>query len=159
MRLLGVLTAALALLGAHPGVAARLSRDYGEDSNYGDIGHSAQFVRERLQKLGYGREKGARTTETPHAEGSDKPLVHKQEVFYFFSLHDYNGDGHLDGHELRLAFQHYDREPGSPETFDPVNMDDLETMIDHALAEDDLDNDGKISWDEYLESQSYHRNL
>ncbi|KAJ3215269.1 hypothetical protein HK099_006438, partial [Clydaea vesicula] len=28
----------------------------------------------------------------------------QDDLFYYFSLHDYNHDGHLDGHELRSAF-------------------------------------------------------
>ena len=36
---------------------------------------------------------------------------------------------------------------------------DLEFMIDEALMEDDVSNDGKISWEEYLASQQYHQKL
>ncbi|KNE54527.1 hypothetical protein AMAG_17681 [Allomyces macrogynus ATCC 38327] len=71
------------------------------------------------------------------------------EEFYFFSLHDLNADEHLDGNELRAAFAEY--------TFDQAKtMNEIEAMVDHILAEDDADNDGRISWEEYLASESIH---
>ena len=41
----------------------------------------------------------------------------------------------------------------------PLPRAEVEQMIDHALLEDDINNDGKISWEEYLASQQYHHNL
>ncbi|KAJ3271496.1 hypothetical protein HDV01_006626 [Terramyces sp. JEL0728] len=75
----------------------------------------------------------------------------KDDVFYFFSLHDYN-KGELDGHELGMAlmgYELYDQE----EMQNEYDLEDLEEMIDHAMDEDDKDGNGKISWAEYLESQ------
>ncbi|KAI8922935.1 hypothetical protein BC831DRAFT_473603 [Entophlyctis helioformis] len=132
-------------LGVGVGVVdARLPKDYGEDINYGDFHKSAKHFRERLQNAGYGTA----------LDGE-----HDEDLFYFFSLHDYNNDGHLDGHELRLAFQGYEWNQGIETVDTTVDQADLETMIDHALAEDDVNNDGMISWAEYLESAAYHRRL
>ncbi|KAJ3370721.1 hypothetical protein HDU91_005956 [Kappamyces sp. JEL0680] len=64
----------------------------------------------------------------------------------------------LDGHELALAFQGYEFYNGTG-IENPIPTADLEYMIDHALDEDDTNNDGKISWEEYLASQSYHHKL
>ncbi|EGF80536.1 hypothetical protein BATDEDRAFT_25195 [Batrachochytrium dendrobatidis JAM81] len=123
---------------------ATLSSNYGEDSNYGDVKPSASHFRERLEAIGYGQD-------------SNEKGDSNQEVIYFFSIHDYNYDGMLDGHELRLAFQGYEQDTGKEKAH--IDLADLETMIDHALAEDDTNNDGMISWEEYLESQSYHHKL
>jgi hypothetical protein len=42
---------------------------------------------------------------------------------------------------------------------DRLTLSDVEKMIDHALEEDDYDNDGMISWAEYLESQKKHKQM
>ncbi|KAJ3271021.1 hypothetical protein HDV01_007102 [Terramyces sp. JEL0728] len=107
-----------------------------EESNYGNIKKSsAQFKK---------------ATGDENADDNESP-------FYFFSLHDYNKDGHLDGHELALAFQGYGvyDEPLTEE----IPVADLEYMIEHTLSEDDINSDGKISWEEFLESQHYHHNM
>ncbi|KAJ3115501.1 hypothetical protein HDU96_000535 [Phlyctochytrium bullatum] len=39
---------------------------------------------------------------------------------------------------------------------DRLTLKDVEELIDHVLDEDDVDNDGMISWEEYLESQKSH---
>lgn len=71
------------------------------------------------------------------------------DMYYYFSLHDYNNDGHLDTHELRYAFTEHD-------TSHSISLKDVEEMINYVILDDDRDNDGTISWDEYLESQAYH---
>ncbi len=60
--------------------------------------------------------------------------------------------------ELALAFQGYEFYNGT-EIEHPLGKSELEFMIDNAMTEDDLNNDGKISWQEYLESQQYHHKL
>ncbi len=59
---------------------------------------------------------------------------------------------------MALAFQGYEF---FNETIleNPMARSDLEFMIDEALMEDDVNNDGKISWEEYLASQQYHQKL
>eukprot|EP00842_Homolaphlyctis_polyrhiza_P005437 jgi/Hompol1/5895/HPOL_000331-RA len=126
-------------------VLATLPNSYGEDTNYGDIKALTEHFRNRLKGIGYGSERNA---------GS-----HNSDVFYFFSVHDYNSDGFLDGHELRLAFQGYELHWYGEEAANKLDFQDIEKMIDHALDEDDTNNDGRISWAEYLESQAYHKKL
>ena len=107
-----------------------------EKSNYGDVSSATQrFFKET------------------NTTASDEP---NQDIMYFFSLHDYNKDHHLDGHELALAFMGYEFYHEKEEIPKEISQVDMEFMIDHALLEDDKDNDGKISWIEYLESQKYH---
>ena len=114
----------------------------GEASNYGNIKGAA----DRFKK-----QNGMDTT-----VGNDA----NQDIFYFFSLHDYNKDHHLDGHELGMAFLGYEfHQQEQISMSDGIRQEDLEYMIDHALLEDDKNNDGKLSWEEYLESQNYHHNL
>ncbi|KAI8916296.1 hypothetical protein EDD86DRAFT_185324 [Gorgonomyces haynaldii] len=108
----------------------------GADNNYGNYQKFAEQFRKH-QKI------DAKATE---------------DVFYFFTLHDYNHDGFLDGHELRNAFIGFEYNADKDQVVD-IPIKDLEEFIDHTLAEDDKDNNGKISWEEYLESQYYHHKI
>jgi hypothetical protein len=40
---------------------------------------------------------------------------------------------------------------------DRLSLREVEDRTDHALAEDDVDGDGFISWVEYIESQKAHK--
>ncbi|KAI1313374.1 hypothetical protein EDD11_002684 [Mortierella claussenii] len=104
-----------------------------EHSNYGDMGKAKEFAKEHMGDKG-------------------KSLSEKEELMMLFSLHDTNKDGYLDGIELRGAFSDYNQ--GALES--KLTLQQLVDMIDHVIAEDDTDNDGKISWEEYLISQKYH---
>uniref|UniRef100_A0A1D1XDQ8 Multiple coagulation factor deficiency protein 2 n=1 Tax=Anthurium amnicola TaxID=1678845 RepID=A0A1D1XDQ8_9ARAE len=109
----------------------------GEHNNYGDHEKIRQHVKNHLKDI----------------PGQNfEELTDKDELYYLFSLHDANHDGHLDGHELREAFV--------DDIFENVEqnmkLDEIIELIDHVLLEDDMNNDGKISWEEYLLSQSYH---
>ncbi|GJJ77639.1 hypothetical protein EMPS_09998 [Entomortierella parvispora] len=104
-----------------------------EHSNYGDMGKAKVFAKEHMGDKG-------------------KNLSEKEELLMLFSLHDGNKDGYLDGIELRAAFSDYNQ--GSADSALPLTT--MLDMIDHVIAEDDTDNDGKISWEEYLISQKYH---
>ncbi|KAI9219128.1 hypothetical protein BC828DRAFT_349715 [Blastocladiella britannica] len=72
--------------------------------------------------------------------------------FYFFSQYDLDADGHLDGTELRHAFLDYEYD-------EATTIAELDETIDEILREDDLDNDGRIGWDEYLQSETIHSHL
>lgn len=70
--------------------------------------------------------------------GTPVDLDDKDMVYYLFVLHDRNGDGYLDGHELRGAFSDFDAEhEEDPAKY--VSLDDITSMVDHVLEEDDLD--------------------
>jgi hypothetical protein len=67
-------------------------------------------------------------------DGEIPEMDEKDTLFYVFTLHDYNKDGFLDGHELRAAFTDIDSE--DPSTI--VSLDEVTEMVDHVLEEDDL---------------------
>ncbi|CAG8484920.1 3318_t:CDS:2, partial [Rhizophagus irregularis] len=109
----------------------------GEHNNYGDHAKIRQHVKNHLKDIP-GQNFGEMTDD--------------DDLYYLFSIHDVNRDGYLDGHELREAF--IDDEFGDSEG---LKLEEIVEMIDHVLLEDDMNNDGKISWEEYLLSQSYHQ--
>lgn len=124
-------------------IAAVLGRQVSgfEDTNYGNVHKSSDYY-------------------NSHKEGKHAASTTQEEdVFYFFGLHDYNKDGKLDGCELGLAFQGYEHLKDGSEQLDLIPQRDLEYLIDHALMEDDTDNDGYLSWEEYLASQQYHHQM
>jgi hypothetical protein len=128
------------------------------DSNYGSImGSASQFKSRKEKKPNMDKPE----VDKPEVE---KPKVDKpkddniDDIYYFFSTHDYNEDGHLDGHELALSIIGYEFNKGE-ETLTELSLPEMEVLINHTLEEDDKDNDGKISWAEYLESQKYHHLL
>ncbi|KAJ3030503.1 UNVERIFIED_CONTAM: hypothetical protein HDU68_008791 [Siphonaria sp. JEL0065] len=80
----------------------------------------------------------------PNVPGAAKA----DDMYLFFSLHDYDHNGHLDGHELRVAFTEFEtKEKGF------TTLADVEKLVDAALAKDDHNNDGLINWAEFLQSQ------
>ena len=119
------------------------SKQYNRDkSNYGDVHVAREYLKNKFV-----------------SENEQIELNDKKDHFYFFSIHDYNRDHSLDGHELRLALSGYEFEHTKGHESSFVPEAELEEVIDHVLSEDDKDNDGKISWEEYLESQAYHNDF
>ncbi|KAJ1974453.1 hypothetical protein H4R35_003605 [Dimargaris xerosporica] len=84
--------------------------------------------------------------------GKDAPadLDHFTAHAYYFSWHDTNDDGQLDGFELRNTwFEHLkNTESAAPSLFKVTEI------VDDVLVQDDLDNNGMVSFEEYLASQS-----
>jgi hypothetical protein len=52
-------------------------------------------------------------------------------------IHDVNGDGFLDGHELRAAFTDFGDEHEDATQY--LSLQEVTEMVDHVLEEDDLD--------------------
>ncbi|KAJ3296732.1 hypothetical protein HK104_001293 [Borealophlyctis nickersoniae] len=124
-----------------------------EHSNYGDFHNAAKHARAQ-----------AHVNQQQPGQASQKTEDPTDDLYWFFSLHDKNVDGYLDGHELRSAFvdaegdgSDMDGDGKIEEPAKHLTLSELETMVDHVLGEDDLDGDGKISWWEYLQSQEYHK--
>jgi hypothetical protein len=96
---------------------------------------------------------GAGTAQAP------PPPSYQQEddPYLFFSMHDLNFDGFLDGHELLTLFAKYAMEGATnnqrPPVLDAKQMKELEAMVHHSLEEDDLDADGLISREEFMISE------
>ena len=92
------------------------------------------------------------TEELDHAEEEDELEI----LMHWFVLHDSNGDGLLDGQELMQAFEEWSmdshRELDEPHQT-PVDI--AVELVDHVLKEDDRDDDGKVSIDEFLNSQHH----
>jgi len=72
--------------------------------------------------------------------------------FHYFKVHDNDNDDKLDGIELANAMAHYhDEETGEkPEEY---TEEELASMVDQILEEDDLNNDGYIDYPEFIQSQ------
>ncbi|KAK9728708.1 hypothetical protein K7432_000854 [Basidiobolus ranarum] len=58
----------------------------------------------------------------------------EDQHYYYFTLHDLDGDEHLDGHEIRHSLTDV-KVPNSI----PLTLAELETIVEHVLAEDDTD--------------------
>ncbi|KAI8823546.1 uncharacterized protein EV422DRAFT_359848 [Fimicolochytrium jonesii] len=139
---------------------------FGQDTNYGDYMKAAKYGRSHMHDgtAEAAAEAAAQhdTTPPPSEDPNHYSKESEQEdLFYFFSLADQNGDHYLDGHELRHT---YTTGGGEQSTEHPpkehrLPLEEVESMIDHTLLEDDIDGDGKISWDEYLASQFYHQKV
>jgi hypothetical protein len=112
-----------------------------DDNLYGDIHHDPDAFRQDFQQHHKQGEKvGDESTDDLFKANKE------DDVYYWFSLHDYDHDGFLDGHELRVAWMNSD-----PKKY---TLEVAEDTVDKILDRDDLDNDGKISWEEYLTSQA-----
>ncbi|KAI7865423.1 hypothetical protein BDF14DRAFT_1825318 [Spinellus fusiger] len=108
-------------------------------SNYGHDLKDKEHIQEHINKLAQ--------------NGKAPKLDDKDTLYYLFVLHDKNGDGYLDGHELRASIM---EDIMTEDTASAISLDELTEVVDHVLEEDDMNGDGLISWEEYLQSQLYH---
>ncbi|KAH7645254.1 multiple coagulation factor deficiency protein 2 [Dermatophagoides farinae] len=95
--------------------------------------------------------------------GHQQPQTQQEErdmIFYNFKLHDYDDNLRLDGLEILSSIYH-DMEPSSNDDLKKMTSDQLRQYwheqisldagkIDQILTLFDLDNDGYISYGEYL---------
>ncbi|KAH9497955.1 hypothetical protein DERF_013885 [Dermatophagoides farinae] len=95
--------------------------------------------------------------------GHQQPQTQQEErdmIFYNFKLHDYDDNLRLDGLEILSSIYH-DMEPSSNDDLKKMTSDQLRRYwheqisldagkIDQILTLFDLDNDGYISYGEYL---------
>jgi len=79
--------------------------------------------------------------------GSDAVVKPEDEEFYFFTLHDLNSDGFLDGHELRSLFL---------EDHSGISVENAEELADEMLTSQDLDGDGQLNMAEFFEHERLH---
>ena len=73
--------------------------------------------------------------------------------FHYFKLHDYDGNMKLDGLELGAALTHFDEEDTARAHNIALDDDELSTLVDQVLAEDDLNDDGYIDYYEFTHAQ------
>ncbi|XP_053292312.1 multiple coagulation factor deficiency protein 2 [Pleuronectes platessa] len=90
-----------------------------------------------------------------HLEGViDKPekdMTPQELQLHYFKMHDYDGNNLLDGLELATAITHVHREERGEDS-QPMKEDDLITLIDDVLRDDDKNNDGYIDYAEFAKS-------
>ena len=74
--------------------------------------------------------------------------------FHYFKLHDYDGNNKLDGLELGAALTHFAEEDSTAGEHN-IALDDneLSSLIDQVLADDDLNDDGYIDYYEFTHAQ------
>lgn len=73
--------------------------------------------------------------------------------FHYFKLHDFDNNSKLDGLEILKAIQHTVHETGADENEHEGSETQFQyfiDLIDQVLAEDDQDNDGFLSYGEYV---------
>ncbi|EHB09555.1 Multiple coagulation factor deficiency protein 2-like protein [Heterocephalus glaber] len=90
-----------------------------------------------------------------HLEGDiNKPeaTMSPQELqLHYFRLHDYDGNNLVDSLELSTAITHMHKEDGS-EQAPLMSEDELISIIDGILRDDDKNNDGYINYAEFAKS-------
>lgn len=90
-----------------------------------------------------------------HLEGViDKPekdMTPQELQLHYFKMHDYDGNNLLDGLELATAITHVHKEERG-ENSDPMKEEDLMSLIDDVLRDDDKNNDGYIDYAEFAKS-------
>ena len=77
--------------------------------------------------------------------------------FHYFKLHDYDNNNKLDGHELGIAMTHFheessDGDEGKTQTSYSVTDDELGSLIEMILKEDDLNDDGYVDYYEFVQA-------
>lgn len=90
-----------------------------------------------------------------HLEGViDKPekdMTPQELQLHYFKMHDYDGNNLLDGLELATAITHVHKEERG-ENSAPMREEDLMSLIDDVLKDDDKNNDGYIDYAEFAKS-------
>ncbi|XP_072292826.1 multiple coagulation factor deficiency protein 2 [Eucyclogobius newberryi] len=90
-----------------------------------------------------------------HLEGViDKPekeMTPQELQLHYFKMHDYDGNNLLDGLELATAITHVHKEERG-ENSAPMKEEDLVSLIDDVLKDDDKNNDGFIDYAEFAKS-------
>uniref|UniRef100_A0A674H9D1 Multiple coagulation factor deficiency 2, ER cargo receptor complex subunit n=1 Tax=Taeniopygia guttata TaxID=59729 RepID=A0A674H9D1_TAEGU len=84
--------------------------------------------------------------EKPEAEMSPQELQ-----LHYFKMHDYDGNNLLDGLELATAISHVHKEEGGEHT-QAMKEEELISLIDDVLRDDDKNNDGFIDYAEFAKS-------
>ncbi|XP_038612705.1 multiple coagulation factor deficiency protein 2 homolog [Tachyglossus aculeatus] len=82
----------------------------------------------------------------PEAEMSPQELQ-----LHYFKMHDYDGNNLLDGLELATAISHVHKEEGS-ERAPAMREEELTSLIDDVLRDDDKNDDGYIDYAEFAKS-------
>ncbi|KAL5008442.1 hypothetical protein ScPMuIL_014023 [Solemya velum] len=95
----------------------------------------------------------------------DKPkeeMTEEELEFHYFKLHDYDGNNKLDGVEIGKALTHYHKEeegddPNVDHQVKAFTDDEISSIVDLVLKEDDLNGDGYIEYPEFVTAQRRSR--
>ncbi|XP_020496954.1 multiple coagulation factor deficiency protein 2 [Labrus bergylta] len=90
-----------------------------------------------------------------HLEGvidqPEKEMTPQELQLHYFKMHDYDGNNLLDGLELATAITHVHKEERGEDS-QPMKEEDLISLIDDVLKDDDKNNDGYIDYAEFAKS-------
>ncbi|XP_069090127.1 multiple coagulation factor deficiency protein 2 isoform X2 [Pleurodeles waltl] len=90
-----------------------------------------------------------------HLDGViDKPEqeMSSQELqLHYFKMHDLDGNNLLDGLELAAAISHVHKEEGGQHA-EIIKEEDIISLVDGVLRDDDKNNDGYIDYAEFAKS-------
>ncbi|XP_032881434.1 multiple coagulation factor deficiency protein 2 [Amblyraja radiata] len=90
-----------------------------------------------------------------HLDGViDKPeseMTPQELQLHYFKMHDYDGNNLLDGLELISAITHVHKEENGGQG-QPMNEEEIVSLIDDVLRDDDKNNDGYIDYAEFAKS-------
>ncbi|XP_053568218.1 multiple coagulation factor deficiency protein 2 isoform X2 [Bombina bombina] len=81
----------------------------------------------------------------PEADMSPQELQ-----LHYFKMHDYDGNNLLDGLEIASAISHVHKQEGHEEP--QVLKEEVITLIDEILRDDDKNDDGFIDYAEFAKS-------
>ncbi|XP_038668960.1 multiple coagulation factor deficiency protein 2 isoform X2 [Scyliorhinus torazame] len=90
-----------------------------------------------------------------HLDGViDKPeseMTPQELQLHYFKMHDYDGNNLLDGLELISAITHVHKEESGGQGH-PMSEEEIVSLIDDVLRDDDKNNDGYIDYAEFAKS-------
>ncbi|XP_067901280.1 multiple coagulation factor deficiency protein 2 [Heterodontus francisci] len=90
-----------------------------------------------------------------HLDGViDKPeseMTPQELQLHYFKMHDYDGNNLLDGLELISAITHVHKEESGGQG-QPMSEEEIVSLIDDVLRDDDKNNDGYIDYAEFAKS-------
>ena len=75
-------------------------------------------------------------------------MSNEELQFHYFRQHDYDGDNSLDGNEIVMSLFHHAKEAQGDNEFQ--NDEALASIVDDVLKFQDKNDDGKISYQEYI---------
>ena len=76
--------------------------------------------------------------------------------FHYFKLHDYDGNNKLDGLELAAAMTHFHEDDTAARAHNiALDDDEMASLVDQILSEDDLNDDGYIDYYEFTRAQGH----
>ncbi|CAH1791970.1 unnamed protein product [Owenia fusiformis] len=92
--------------------------------------------------------------------GKDTADMSEDELqFHYFKLHDYDNNNKLDGLELINAMTHYHKgdEPHVHDDHPRMPDDQLITLVESVLQQDDFNNDGYVDYTEFMMVQQRNK--